>query len=239
MIIIRTIIWYSIGWAYLVLTYPVLLRVKYLNIRNNNEKRDKLAFRSTTILAKLLFYVTGSKIKIIGLDNIPADEAVLFVSNHQGHMDSVIIHAFINKPKGFISIVEAFKFPILSTWMKYMKCVFIDRNDARQSLECINQGIDNLKNNHSMVVFPEGKLSNSKTVGEFNRGWLKLATKSGVPIVPITIKNSYKILSNNGSKVSAGLVECIISKPIYINSLKKRDEIEFINNLRAIIQKNL
>lgn len=239
MINIRTIIWYTIGWAYLVLTYPVLLRVKYLNKIGSDEKRDKLAFKSTTKLAKLLFYVTGSKIKIIGLENIPTDDPVLFVSNHQGHMDSVIIHAFINKPKGFISIVEAFKFPILSSWMKYMKCVFIDRKDARQSLSCINEGINNLKNNHSMVVFPEGKLSNNETVGEFNRGWLKLATKSGAPIIPITIKNSYKILSNNGSRVRAASVACIISKPIYIDTLKKKDEIEFIDNLRAIIQKNL
>ncbi|MHB1127959.1 MAG: lysophospholipid acyltransferase family protein [Bacillota bacterium] len=236
---IRTYLWFAAGWTLLVLTCPMLWRVKYLDKLGRSAERDRLVDRMTALISRLLFSLTASKLKIVGAENIPKEGPVLFVSNHQGHMDSVIIHAFIDKPKGFVSIVEVLNIPILSTWMKYMRCVFMDRDDARQSLACIYQGIDYLKQGRSMVVFPEGKLSDWGPTGVFNRGWLKLATKTGVPIVPITINGSYKVLSKDGSNVQSATVECVISKPIPTVNLKKEDEGKFIESLRTIILSNL
>ena len=236
---IRTYFWYAAGWTFLILTYPMLWRVKYLDKLGRNEERNSLTHSITTLISRLLFSLTASTIKISGTENIPKEGPVLFVSNHQGHMDSVIIHAFIDKQKGFISIVEALNIPILSTWMKYMRCVFVDRNDARQALASINQAIDYLKQGHSMVVFPEGRLSDGEASDVFKKGWLKLATKSGVPIVPITIKDSYKVMSKNGRNVRSAAVECVISKPVLTANLKKEDEGKFIESLRTIILENL
>lgn len=232
---LRTFLWYTAGWCFLIITYPMLWLTKYYEQKGKNDKRRVLVDRMTSRICRVLFYLTGSKVKITGLDNIPKQGAVLFVSNHQGHADSLIIHGFINKPKGFVSILEALKFPILSQWMKHMRCVFIDRNDARQSAVCINQAVNNLIDGHSMVVFPEGRLSDGEEANDFKRGWLKLATKSGVPIIPISINGSYKVLAKNGSRVRAASVECVISEPIFIDKLKKADEIVFIEKLRENI----
>jgi len=163
----------------------------------------------------------------------------LFVSNHQGHMDSLIIHGFIHKPKAFISIIEVLKIPIIRTWMKLINCEFIDRKNARQSLTCMNQAIHNLEKGRSMVVFPEGKLNDGGTTYDFQRGWLRLAIKSGVPIIPVSITGSYKILAKNGSWVQAASVQCVISKPILSSNIKKVDEAEFISKLRSIIVKEV
>ena len=90
-----------------------------------------------------------------------------------------------------------------------------------------------------MVVFPEGRLSDGEASDVFKKGWLKLATKSGVPIVPITIKDSYKVMSKNGRNVRSAAVECVISKPVLTANLKKEDEGKFIESLRTIILENL
>src|SRR5699024_1808110 len=97
---------------------------------------------------------------------------------------------YLGVPHGFIAKVELTKFPIVSQWMKEMKCIFMDRSDRRQSLQSIKEGINILKNGHSMVIFPEGTRSKSDAMGEFKAGSMTLATKSGVPIVPITISGS-------------------------------------------------
>lgn len=236
---LRTFLWYSMGWIFLVMTCPMLWKIKYYERKGKNEERDQLADRMTVRISRVLFYLTGSRVKVTGLENVPEQGAVLFVSNHQGHVDSLIIHGFINKPKGFITIVEVLKFPIISTWMKHMKCVFLDRNDPRQSATCINHAITNLEKGHSMVVFPEGRLSDGVEANEFKRGWLRLATRSGVPIVPISINGSFKVLSKDGSRVQSHSVECIISKPISTDNLKKLDEIEFVEKLRDCIIKHI
>jgi len=218
----------------MLITYPVLLTVKILEKCGRLKQRDDLADRYTRRLARLLFYTTGSTIRIIGQENVPGDQPVLFVSNHQSHMDSLIIHGFINKPKGFVSIVEVLKIPVIRTWMKYMKCVFLDRSNTRQSLGCLEQCVEILKQGHSMVIYPEGKLNEGGAVAEFKKGCLKLAIKAEVAIVPVTIRDSYKVMNKNGSRIKAASVECIISEPVHVKAIGKSEK-ELISMVREVI----
>lgn len=236
---IRTFLWYTMGWTYLVITLPVLARVKYLEKQGRLLERDNLASAFTMHFTRVLFKLSGSKIQIKGEENLPKDSPALFVSNHQGHMDSVIIHGFIRIPKGFVSIVEVNKFPILRTWMRYAKCIFLDRSDPRQSLVCINKGVQFLKEGHSMVIFPEGMLSNGDEINEFKAGSLRLALKAGVPIIPITIKGSYQIMSKAGKNIRAAKIECLISKPIETSGIDKSGEKELMKLVRDTISKKL
>jgi 1-acyl-sn-glycerol-3-phosphate acyltransferase len=90
-----------------------------------------------------------------------------------------------------------------------------------------------------MVVFPEGKLNDGGETFEFQKGWLRLATKSKVPIVPITINNSHKVISYNGKRLRPARVEVTVSKPLYITGIKRADESKFIENVRNVILENL
>jgi len=236
---LRTVLWYTLGWAFLILTIPALWVARHYDRKGNHEKHAQLTERMTACIARFLFRLTGSRVTVTGLEHVPQQGAVLFVGNHQGHMDSLIIHGFIPKLKGFISIVEVLKFPIIRSWMRHMKCVFLDRTDARQSAMCLVEAIGYLKQGHSMVVFPEGRLSDGDQANEFKRGWLRLATKSGVPIIPVSIKGSYQILAKDGSRVCAASVDCIISEPMTTADLKKADEPEFINRLQAVIMQQV
>jgi 1-acyl-sn-glycerol-3-phosphate acyltransferase len=235
----RAFLWYTMGWGYFVITLPVLARVKYLEKRGRLVERDNLADRFTMHISRVLFKLTGSNILIKGEENLPKDRPVLIVSNHQGHMDSAIIHGFINIPKGFVSIVEVNKFPILRTWMQYMRCIFLDRSDPRQSLECIHKGIQFLNEGHSMVIFPEGKLSDCDEADEFKTGSLRLALKAGVPIIPVTIKGSYRIMSKTGKVIKSAYVECCISKQIETSHIDKNGEKDLMKLVRDTIIENL
>ncbi len=235
---VRTFFWYALGWMFLFLTYPVLLAVKILVKTGRLKQSDDLTDRFTRWLARQLFYITGSAICVSGQENVPGDEPVLFVSNHQSHMDSVIIHGFICKPKGFVSIIEVLKVPVIRTWMRFMKCVFLDRSNIRQSLGCLEQCVEILKQGHSMVIFPEGKLNEGGPVAEFKKGCLKVAQKAGVAIVPVTLRNSYTVMNKNGSRIKAAAVECIISGPVHVKDAGNSEK-ELMNTVREIIVSKL
>ncbi|MEN6315405.1 MAG: lysophospholipid acyltransferase family protein [Clostridiaceae bacterium] len=236
---LRTIVWYALGWTFLFITFPALWWVKYLEKRGRLDERDQFANKFSMFLAKGLFMFTGSTISVKGADNIPGGQPVLFVSNHQSHMDSAIIHGFINCPKGFIADKEVRNIPILRTWMKYMKCVLIDRGSIRENVHSMEKSIKILKDGHSMVIYPEGKLDEGKLLGNFKKGCIKLAVKAGVPVVPVTMKNSARIMNKDGSKIRSAAVECIISKPIFVTSLENEPESVVIQEVRDIIAKNL
>ena len=143
----------------------------------------------------------GSRFHIEGLENIP-DETVLFVSNHQSNFDIAVLLTYLPVPHGYVSKIEMTKVPVLHQWMRHMRCIFIDRKSLRQTAGKILEGINILKSGHSLVLFPEGTRSKSETMLDFKAGSFKLATKAEVPIVPISINGTYRILEANGGWIA-------------------------------------
>lgn len=236
---IRTVIWYSLGWLNLAISFPLLIRIEYLERKGEAEKRDRLADKFSMKLAKGLFWLTGSSLEITGLENVPADRPVLFVSNHQSHMDSAVIHGFINVPKGFIVDKDAKKIPILSKWLKYMKCIPVDRKNAIQNIHSIEETIEILKTGHSMVIYPEGRLDEGKCLLKFKCGCVGLAMKAKVPIVPVTLIDTWRIMNRAGTKIGSAKIRCIISPAIDLSGFKKGDEKTISTQLYNIIERNL
>lgn len=232
---IRTIWWFTYFWVYIFLTIPALIKVRKLDKENKITEKDKIVDAEAKKWARSLVKITGSTIKVTGEEYIPVKGSVLFVCNHQGNFDIPILLGYINKPKAFISKIEVKRFPIIGQWMEVMKCVFMNRKNLKQSLRAINQGTKYLKEGYSLVIFPEGTRSKSDKINEFKPGSLKLATKSGVPIVPVTIKGSYKIMEQNGFLIKPAEVEVVISPAIYLQEGEKRE----INQLAAQLQKTI
>lgn len=236
---VRTIGWFIYFWWRLFALQPSLFRVKALDRAGNIAERDELVANKAREWAKSLVLLSGCKIKVTGEEHIPKDEAVLFVSNHQGNFDIPILLGFIKKSKAFVAKNELRKFPIVSTWMEYMNCIFMARDNPRESIKAINHGAEILKEGYSLVIFPEGTRSKDGTLGVFKPGALKLATKSGVCIVPVTIKGSNKIMQKGSFIIKPAQVEVIISPAIKMENGVDKDTKSLTENARNIISENL
>ncbi|EOV9525861.1 lysophospholipid acyltransferase family protein [Bacillus cytotoxicus] len=195
---------------------PRLWRIqKKVNTLSPQEK-DRLVYKTTNWFGKKMVRAAGagSTVEVKGLENVPKDQPVLVVSNHQSNMDIPVLLGYLNKPIGFVSKAEIKKIPIVPAWMELMNCVFMDRSNRRQSLQAIKEGIERLKKGHSLVIFPEGTRSKGGEIGEFKAGSFHLAIKSGVAILPVTIEGTYKMFEANGNRLKPAHVTLTISKPI-------------------------
>lgn len=235
----RTIIWVIYFIIKLVAITPKLIKLKSFERKNEVEKQDKLAYKVARAWGRDLMEKSGSKIKVIGEENVPKDGPVLFVSNHQSYLDIPILLGFIDKPKAFIAKKELAKIPVFSTWMESLRCIFIDRSDVRQSLRAIKKGIKLLKEGYSFVIFPEGTRSEDGKLREFKQGSLKMATKSKTPIVPVTIKGANKIMPRGKIVIIPTDVEVIISKPIFMEDDIAKDSKALTQKVWNIINDNL
>lgn len=236
---IRTIIWYFTFVVSLILTGPFILRAKYLDKKGLIEKRESYANAVTANWAKIQLKVSGAKVNVHGLENIPKDIPVLFISNHQSNFDINLFMSLIDKPKGYISKIEMKKIPIISTWMKYIHCVFMDRSSLKKSAAAIIEGVNILKSGYSLVIFPEGTRSKGDAVGEFKAGSFKLATKAKVPIVPVTIKGSYKLMEANNNRIRPAEVDLYIHPMIETSTLTKEEEKQLHTTVENIIKSKL
>ncbi len=189
--------------------------------------------------AKFLLTAAGVRATVKGIDNIPREGAVLFVSNHQGNFDIPVLFSCLNKPIGFLAKIELAKIPVIKSWMPKLGCVFIDRANLRQSIKAIQNSVEVLKGGQSMVIFPEGTRAKGPQMGEFKKGSLRLVEKVGVPIVPITVSGTYKAMEANEYRIKPAKVTVTVSQPIYFDRLSKEGQGDINSIVREAIEKNL
>lgn len=236
----RSIIWYIFFFLSLLISIPGMIKSKMLDKKGLKKEREAQVHKSTSRWARSLLKLAGVKVIVHGAENLPKDRNVLFIGNHQGNFDIPIYISQIDVPKGFISKIEVKKIPGVRTWMEYMHCVFMDRSSIRKSGEAIVQGIKNLKEGYSLVIFPEGTRSKGDKMGEFKAGSFKLATKSKVPIVPVTMSGSYKIMEEkNGAIIKPATVNLYIHPIIETANLSKEEQDALPKKVYSIIQSKL
>ncbi|SUY46170.1 1-acyl-sn-glycerol-3-phosphate acyltransferase [Clostridium putrefaciens] len=236
---LRTIAWYTHFTTSLIGKIPGIYKVKSLERQGKIKEKDEYVNKVTSDWAMSHVKLSGAKVNVYGKENIPKDIPVLFVSNHQGNFDIALFMSYIDKPKGYVAKIEMKKIPVLKTWMEYMHCVFMDRSSIRKSAEAIVEGIKILKSGYSLVIFPEGTRSRGNEIGNFKAGSFKLATKAKVPIVPVTLNGSYKLMEQNGGRVKPAEVEIFIHPMIRTDNLSKEELDNLPSDVKGIIQSKL
>lgn len=173
---------------------------------------------------KVVIFISGVKTTVIGFENIPKDEPVLFVGNHNSYFDIVIAYSMMPRLTGFVAKKEIEKAPFLSVWMKRLHCLFLDRNNIKEGLKTILEGIDLIKNHDiSIVIFPEGTRSKDGNMLPFKEGSLKFAEKSGCKIVPMVQNNNAAIFENQFPAIRPTKTVLEFGKPIDIKTLSPED----------------
>lgn len=226
---------------YGVYVYTVAIpKVNRLGKSGSIQEKRKYADDISKRWCEILIGSTGSTVEVVGLENIPQEGSVLFVSNHQGYFDIPILLQYLPKSLGFLAKIEIKKWPVIGKWLLCLEGVFIDRNDIRQSLTAIKTTTEALKSGQSIVIFPEGTRSKSSELGAFKPGSLKPAQRANVPIVPITIDNTYKILEANGDRdLKPAKVKITISPAIDVNDASNETSGDLMTRVFEIIQSHL
>lgn len=240
---IRTILWFIYFWIQLLLLLPKMKRAERLfysqeDQESKQEELQELVGQVVPHWAKSLLQAAGVKVEVRGLENMPSDPA-LYVSNHQGNFDIPLLLAYLGKPKGIVAKISLLKMPFINRWMHYFGCVFIDRDDARQSLKVLSEAENRLREGHSMIIFPEGTRSKSHHIGEFKSAALKLAYKSGVPVVPVAIDGTYRIMEQQKYFIKPGMVRLTVLPPMETANLNKEEQKLLADQVRALIEQCL
>ena len=215
--------------------YARLKGFKYEHIKRTQglEKATEYASRSIYLWSKFTVNIVGMDIKVKGRENIP-NGTCLFVGNHTSILDIPAIFYSLNRPVGFIAKKEVLKVPILRYWLSKGKCIALDRQNPRDAVKMISEGVKNLKDGYSMMIFPEGTRSLDGKTLPFKKGSMKLATKAKVPIVPVTIDASFTSFEDN-NKFKPSTITVTFHKAIETVNLTKEEERTLSEDVRNII----
>lgn len=181
------------------------------------------------------------KVEKSGLDNFDHNKPYIFVSNHSSQFDIPVLQHSIPNRMGMIFKKELAKIPFFGWQLKWGPYIMIDRKDPEKALKSIEEAKEKIsKIGMSVVVFAEGTRSQTGEVQPFKRGAFYLASRSGFPIIPVSISKSIKIMPKGKFRIKGGKVKIHFDKPIPTNQLSnKKDELELMEKVRSIIIQNI
>lgn len=222
-------------WLFMIISIPMILPLWVLRIGGLRKLHDRYLLWATTFWARFLMRTTPADITVRNIGNLPSGGNLVFVANHQSAYDIPLIMAVLPRNFGFIAKKELKFFPLVGGWMRAMKCVFIDRSSPRKARKGIEKAVRNLKEGHSMVVFPEGTRSRSPRMGDFHTGSLQIAYRAGSTIVPLTIRDTYKLREEH-DRITPGAVELIVHPAVPTAGLQKKELQELSGRIKREIE---
>lgn len=222
--------------VFLILSIPVFF-IEFLVGKVNPQARDCSSLFIVQCAFRVVLFVSGVKTTVIGRDNIPDDQAVLYIGNHLSFFDIIIAYTQIKGLTGFISKKEVEKVPLLCTWMRLLHCLFLDRKDIKAGLKTILTAIEKVKNGVSMFIYPEGTRNRQPdTFLPFHEGSFKIAIKANCPIIPVTINNSSAVFEDHLPFIKRAHVVLEFGKPIILEDLEPENKKKIASYTQKIIE---
>lgn len=205
----------------------------------NVEEEQEYILGATSKWGKWLVRKFKINLTLYNMEKLPENGPVVYVCNHQGYADIPVLCAVLDKFQfGFIAKDNLKQIPLYGQWMRRIRSVMIKRDDPRAALQAISQGVDFINQGFSMVIFPEGTRSQTGLMTPFKKGSLKLATKPGVPLVPLSINGSRDVFENTGVFGKAD-ISLIVHDPIPTKGLTREEEKALNDRIFSIVDSGL
>lgn len=157
--------------------------------------RGRTFFVVRTILLALCRVLM--RMKIVGIENVPANGGILIVSNHLHNADPVLISIACPRPLHYMAKKELMGIPVLGRVIRFGGAFPVDR--GRADRQAIMTATDKLQQGIAVGMFPEGTRSVSRRIERVLPGAGLIALRGNAPIVPAAITGSER-LPFNGSK---------------------------------------
>lgn len=173
-------------------------------------------------------------VKVEGREHLVSGQSYVFVANHQGAMDIFLIYGYLCRNFKWMMKKSLRRVPFIGFACEKAHHIFVDKSGPSKVEETISQARETLKEGMSLVVFPEGTRTATGKVGRFKKGAFFLADQLQLPVVPLTIDGSFRILPRQKGMlnfVNRHTLRLIIHEPILPQS--KGDD-----NIRNLMQQS-
>jgi len=136
------------------------------------------------LVARVLY-----RIRVTGLENVPAEGAALVVCNHVSFADALVLSAAVHRPMRFVMEASIFRTPVVNLVFRGMKAIPIAsaREDLAAREAAFAQVLAELAAGQLVCIFPEGRLTADGSIGEFRPGLMRVMKERPVPVVPVAL----------------------------------------------------
>ncbi len=193
----------------------------------------RLAHHCARIWAWLILATTGVDVTITGLDRVPRNKPYVFISNHQSIYDIPVLFWYLPFQLRILAKASLGRFPFLGWHLARTGHVLVQRENPGAVVFKKVSAL--MRAGHSLIVFPEGTRSRDGVVGRFKGGIFLLAIEAGLPIVPVAVDGTRRVMRKGGLTTCPGAVTVQVFDPIETSHLDTAGARPLAERVRGII----
>jgi len=189
-------------------------------------KSSSAMYRIGMAITRLGVKAAGIRVRIVGLENIPANTSCIFLSNHVSNLDPPILCPLIPGQTSVLLKKQIVDIPLLGIAMKLAKFVPVSRGQSREdAARSTEAAADALRSGLHITIFPEGTRSTRGELLPFKKGAFFLAAATGAPLVPVVVKGTTAMLPKGTWKIKPGLATLEFLPPVMPADFESREEL--------------
>lgn len=202
------------------------------------DKKGILAHIVARSWGQSILFASRIHVTVKGFSNIDPDKPYIFMPNHMSNFDIPVLLAHLKVQFRWLAKAELFRIPLFGFAMKRAGYISIDRSNRKSAFESLARAAQIIRNGRSVLIFPEGTRSRDQSIKPFKKGGFVLAVESGVPIVPVIIHGTWRIMSKNGLMIRPGDVTVEILEPIETGNYSRATKDELLERVREVMVEN-
>jgi 1-acyl-sn-glycerol-3-phosphate acyltransferase len=200
------------------------------------DQSGRTQIKVARVWSRSLLRFAGVKVKVEGIRKIHRGGSYVFAANHASYMDTPVVLSHIPVQFRFLAKKGLFHIPFLGTHLTQAGHIPVPREDPRASVRTLARAARIVRDKSiSVLIFPEGGRTEDGELQPFKDGAAYIAIKSGVPLVPVAIGGTRKILPMHSATFRRGRVTLRIGEPIPTAGLTVRDRKALTERARAQI----
>lgn len=159
-------------------------------------------------------YLSLCPCSVKGRENLDPKQSYVFVANHQGAFDIIILFGFLNQPFRWMLKKSLKKIPLVGRACNDSGQIWVDESGSKGILHTIRQAMSTLKDGKSVIIFPEGTRTKNGHLNRFKKGAFTIAAMLKLPVVPITLEGPYEVMPKGSFLIHPHRLKLTIHKPI-------------------------
>ena len=228
------------GWSWFVAGLLLLVFAPPVVLLGTLFKKQNWIYWWANWGARNWLRLSGVRVKVIGREQIDANQTYVFVANHWSYLDAAPLFAFTGRRMGMIAKKELLNAPILGPAMGYVNVIAIDRSNKDRAVQSLNVATERLRAGVSFGVCPEGTRAKPGEMLSFKKGAFHMAAQAGVSIAPIALKNSDKLMGKGMGEAWPGTIEMVFLAPVDTSWVKDDNDLNaLVQQIQSMIMKEL
>ncbi len=202
-------------------------------------KLERAADACGVLWARINTWTAPVFVKVRGKEFVEKGQAYVIVANHRSSFDILVVYAYLGVRFKWVMKKELRKVPGLGYGSKAVGHIFIDRSNTKKAIESIREAGNKIKNGVSVFFFPEGTRSKTGEMLPFKKGAFHLALDLGLPILPVSINGTDRILPSDTFDLFPGNAEIIFHPPVDTGKYDRNNIMELVREVREVIESGL